>query len=356
MRQMKRWLAGLGRTNRAYHSVLFNHHGGPTVLVFDGAVLDATQCVEELLRDGAWLVAEAVAHARVEVVDVADGTDDGSGATGTSLLEGGQLLLGDGAALHLHAQVLGHLHQALVGDAGQDRGRLRRDVGVVLDAEEVGGATLVHVFLLLGIQVELAGVALLMGQVVGEEAGGVVASHLILTRAKRSRAVVVADDDIGVGGEASLEIGSHGRDEDEEAVFLGGMHAHLCAGADEQRADIERGPALVGGNPLLVQAHHLLHHLGEQLGRHLGHHDAPAGTLQASGILVDTEDAHLAIGAAICFQALESLLAVVQTGGCHVQFQILVGADFNLAPFAVAIIATHVVVGLHVAKRQVGPV
>ena len=38
------------------------------------------------------------------------------------------------------------------------------------------------------------------------------------------------------------------------------------------------------------------------------------------------------------------------------QIQILVGADFDLAPFAVAIVATYVVVGLHVTERQTCPI
>ena len=47
---------------------LFNHHSGPAVLVFNLAVLDAAQRVEELFRYGAGLVAEGVALAGIEVV------------------------------------------------------------------------------------------------------------------------------------------------------------------------------------------------------------------------------------------------------------------------------------------------
>ena len=92
------------------------------MLVFDLAVLNATEGVEETLRLGTGLLAKVVTLASVKVVDIRDWTDNGCCATCSSLLEGLKLLLGDRTALYLHAQVLGHLHQALVGDRGQDRG------------------------------------------------------------------------------------------------------------------------------------------------------------------------------------------------------------------------------------------
>ena len=134
------------------------------------------------------------------------------------------------------------------------------------------------------------------------------------------------------------------------------MNTHLSAGTDEQRTDVECCTTLVGGNPLLVQAYHLLHHLREEFCAYLRHHDATAGALQAGCILIDTEDAHLAVRTTVGLQSLECLLAIVQAGGCHVQVQILVGADLDLAPFTIAIVTTYIVVGLHVAERQTTPI
>ena len=189
-----------------------------------------------------------------------------------------------------------------------------------------------------------------MSQIVGEERGSVVTAHLVLTSAERSRTVVVADNHVRISGEATLEVRAYGGYEDEEAVLLRGMNTNLSAGTDEQRTDVERGAALVGRNPLLVETYHLLHHLREQLGAYLGHHDAATGRLQTGCILVDAENTHLAVRAAIGLQTLECLLAIVQAGGCHVQFQILVGTNLNFSPLTVAIVATYIVVGLHVAK------
>ena len=128
------------------------------------------------------------------------------------------------------------------------------------------------------------------------------------------------------------------------------MNTYLSTGTDEQRTDIKRGTTLVGGDPLLVQTNHFLDHLTEQLCAHLGHHNAAASALQAGCVLFHTEHAHLTVWAAIGLQSLESLLTVVQTGGCHVQVQILIGANFDFTPFSLAIVTTYVVVGLHVAE------
>ena len=165
------------------------------------AILDVAQHVVELGTDGTRLtiLADDVALLVLQVVDTLDGGDDSCGAACAGLFKGGQLFLGYLATLHLEAKIHSQLHQALVGDAGQDRGALGSHIGVVLDAEEVGGTTLVDILLLLGVEIELRGVAVLVGYVVGLERSGIVATHLIDTGAEGSGTVVVAHDDVGVG-------------------------------------------------------------------------------------------------------------------------------------------------------------
>ena len=130
------------------------------------------------------------------------------------------------------------------------------------------------------------------------------------------------------------------------------MYSYLSRCADEQRTDVERGSTLVCRDILLIEAHYLLHHLNEQFCRQLGHHDATACRLQTCSVVLYTEHTHLAVGTAISLQSLKSLLTIMQTGGCHVQFQILVGANFNLAPLTVAIAATYIVIGRHITERK----
>ena len=156
--------------------------------------MDATEFVVKLQAPRAGLaVAKLVRLAVFGVIDARDGADDGSGATSASLFEGSEFLFGDGTTFDLHAQGLCQLHQALVGDGRQDGRALRRDIGVVLNAEEVGSASLIDVFLLFGIEIELAGVLATMASLdVRTQGSGIVATDFIGTGTQRSSAVVLA--------------------------------------------------------------------------------------------------------------------------------------------------------------------
>ena len=182
-------------------------HGHPVVHVGLDAVLNVAQFGVEFCTDGARLavLGDDVALLALQVVDAADGADDGCRAAGAGFLEGLQFLFRNLSTLYLQTQVERQLLQTAVGDGGQDGRRFGRDVLAVLDAEEVGCATFVDVLLLLGIEVKLARVACLVGNVVGAERSGVVAAHLIAARAQGCGAVVLADDDVVVCGEAALK-------------------------------------------------------------------------------------------------------------------------------------------------------
>ena len=94
----------------------------------------------------------------------------------------------------------------------------------------------------------------------------------------------------------------------------------------------------------------------ELVHRELGHHDATARTLQTLAVLVHAEDAHLAVFATESLQALESLLTVVQAGGGHVDVDGGFGANLKLAPFAVAEIATDIVIRWIITECQICPI
>ena len=105
-----------------YNKVLLNHYGCPSVLVLNGAILDAAERVVKLLRPrtGLAVLREDIAVVVVEVVDVRNGADDGSCSASTGFLKCRELLFGNGAALYLHTQVFSHLQKAAVGDTGKD--------------------------------------------------------------------------------------------------------------------------------------------------------------------------------------------------------------------------------------------
>ena len=128
------------------------------------------------------------------------------------------------------------------------------------------------------------------------------------------------------------------------------MYAHLRARAYEQGTDVKGCAAFVGRDKTFVEFHNLFHHPAEQIRGNFGHQYAPAGALQAFGIVFHTEDAYFAVGTAECLLPFECFLPVVQAGGRHVNVYRFGGADFYFAPLAVAVVATHVIVGGHVAE------
>ncbi len=325
--------------------------------VFGLAELNGAEGVVELGAVGAGLFAKDVALAGLGVVEALDGADDGGGAASTGFLEVGKFVNVDGTTLDFHAHILGELHEALVGDGGQDGGALRGYIDTVLDAEEVGGAGFVDILFLLGIEIELAGVLATVASFdVGFEGSGIVATDFVDTGAERGAAVVLAGDDIGVGFETALEVRSDGGDEDEEEVFVGGFHTHGDAGTDEQGTEIEAGAGAVRRDEALVEFDDLFAHLDEFLGGEFGHHDTAAGALHTLGVGFGTEDADFAVFAAIGFQAFESFLAVVEAGGGHVHFDVFGARSLDFAPFAVAIVAAYVVIRFYVTKREVLPI
>ena len=167
---------------------------------------------------------------------------------------------------------------------------------------------------------------------------------------------MVARDDVGIGLETTLEIGAHGGCENHEQIVLSSMHTHLSGDAHKQRTQIQRGTALIRRNVVLIQQNHLLHHLNEHICRHLGHLNATRRRLHACSVLFWAEESHVAIGTTVGLQSLKRLLSIVQTGSCHVHFNVLVGANFYFAPFTVVVVTAYVVVGWHISKRQTCPV
>ena len=88
------------------------------MLVFLCSVLYATQVVVKTCGDGSRLAvfAEYEMVTGVKVIDIGNRTDDGSSAACSGLLECCEFFLRYRATLYGHTEVLGKLHEALVGD------------------------------------------------------------------------------------------------------------------------------------------------------------------------------------------------------------------------------------------------
>ena len=134
------------------------------------------------------------------------------------------------------------------------------------------------------------------------------------------------------------------------------MHAHLRTGSDEQRTNVKSCSTFISWNPLLIQTNNLLHHFAEHFSWKFWHQNSTASALQTSCVLLHTKHTHLAIRASVSLKTLKSFLSIMQTGSSHVKFQILIGANFNLTPFTITIVASYIVIRLTIAKRQITPI
>ena len=98
-------------------------------------------------------LSDYILAASVEVVDFTDGRTYGGSAAGSGLAYFLELVDRDVALLYLHAHLAGEVHKAHVGDRGQDRVALGRDIFAVFDGVEVCRAALVEIFLFLGVEI-----------------------------------------------------------------------------------------------------------------------------------------------------------------------------------------------------------
>ncbi len=137
----------------------------PTVGVGLLAELNGAEAVVEAGGDRAGLaiLGHDIFHVEIEVVDLGNRRRHGGSATSGGFLNLCELLHWYVAALHFDAHILGESHEAIVCHRGENRFACRGDIHAILDCKEVGGATLVDIFLLLGVEIEHSRVAEFVG-------------------------------------------------------------------------------------------------------------------------------------------------------------------------------------------------
>lgn len=330
----------------------------PAVSIGLVAILDTDELVVELSGPGSGLaiLGEDILLAGVEVVDLTDGGAYGSCAASGSLLECLELVDENLTTLHFKTEILGKLSQRLVGDRGKDTVRVGSDILAVSDSEEVGGATLVEIFLLLRVDVEHHCIAEIVSLLAGYERSGIVTADFDRTCALGSYAVILSrHTDLG-GLEAILEVGAYGSHEHDYHVLACGLNAYLSGDTDLKRTDIEGSACAVRGNETLVELHHLAYHLAEELYGHGLHLDTLGAADEALCVLFHTEDADFTVFAAISLQALEALLAIVEAGSGDMKGNVLGVGYHDLSPLAVLVGTTYIVVGGHIAEAKFSPI
>jgi len=234
--------------------------------------------------------------------------------------------------------------------------RIGSNVGISLDSKEIGRSTLINVFFFTCVQIQACRVTLMMGHIECRQAGGIIASHLDMSGTQRRRTICVAGDDHIHRLEPGLKIGTHGRYKDQKGVLLGRAHPHLGSGSDQQRTDIQRGTRLAGRNKTLIEFHRQANSFHKQLLIGRLHLDVLTRCFHTTSIGTNPEYPDLPIPAAKSLQPLKGLLTIVQTSGCHMHHQILGGRHLQLAPGTILPDTPHIVVGPHVAERQVCPI
>ena len=334
----------------------------PAHVVGHHAGLHAVNGVVELLAESTH-VAVVDDNVLALIAQVADGGDDAGGTGGPGLLEravlAGSLDVIDGelALGYLVAPLLQQSDGAVTGDAGEDGAAQRSGNDLIVDHEEgVGGANLLHVLVVPGIQPQHFLAAGLQGLLGGAHAAGVVAAHLGKAGAAHSGAdVLILHIDVAAGEAAAVDVvvGTHGAENDDEVVVLSGLHGEAHLVGDDVGADVESG-AGGGGNPVLVGVDGGLYRLDEQLFVHEGDAHTLVGAVETLGVHVGTEEVDLAVGGAVGLHALKHHLGVVEDAAGGVQADGAVGNDLAVVP-ALALVVVHDehVVGEVLAKAQI---
>ncbi len=189
-----------------------------------------------------------------------------------------------------------------------------------------------------------------MGMLTGCERCGIIATHFPEACAVRSHAVILAHDaDIG-RFESGLEVRPYGCDKNHKQIFRSGLDPYLSRHAQLDRTDVKRRARTVRGHKTLVELHHFYYHLLKQLLGQRFHKDTLGRLAKTACILFEAEDTDFTILASEGLQALEYLLSVMQTGGGDMHVHLFALRDFYLAPLAVTIIATYIVICWDIAK------
>ena len=326
--------------------------------ILDVTILNATQGVVEFGADGTRHGAgeDVVGLVLVEVVDAIDRRDDGSGAAHGSLVEEGEFLNRHRTDLDLQTQVASHLLDGHVGDGRQDGLRVGSDVGVAIDAEEVGRTALVDELLAASVEIDDGAVALLVGQFARNEAGCIVATHLDTACAERCCTVEAAHNAAGSCLETILEVRTYRHHKDNELIFVGWRNTNLRTCTEEHWTNVHGATRLVRRNEMAIELHDLQDCLLEEsIGKWL-HQNGVASGLKALGILVHAENTDLAILAAESLEAFEASLAIVQHSGGHMHGHFLTLANTEFTPRTILVGATYIVRSLAVTEAQTAPI
>ena len=134
------------------------------------------------------------------------------------------------------------------------------------------------------------------------------------------------------------------------------MNTYLCTRTDQQRTNIKRCTAFIRRNETLVCLYNHTYSFTELFSRQFRHQNTSTSTLQTFCISLRTEYTDFSIFSTISLQSFESFLSVMQTSSSHMNIQCFFRTKFQFTPLSVAIVATYIVICLHITERQFRPI
>lgn len=314
----------------------------PAVDVFDRAVLDTAQALAQLHGDGAGLIV-VYGELTVAAQHAPDRSDHRCGTACKRLTDGAvfsalvPLLHRDLALLGAVAEVFRNLQQRFAGDASQEGtgqcwGDQLRVLPAALDEHEVHAAHLFDVLALNGVEPDNLVAALFFCLGLREQGTRVVASELGVTGAAGRRADVFLGDPHADGLDAAGEVGASWGCNEVIGVGARGLHPERLLGANHKWTQVQRRFPASFGDPVLINRHQLLQRLDEQILRQLRHCQAMRGMGKTRRILLGAERRDRAVVVAVCLQAFEDRLPVVEDVSRRVQRDRPVRADLRVMP------------------------
>ena len=209
--------------------------------------------------------------------------------------------------------------------------KLRGNHFPIQDEEDVHRAHFLDVLLLHAVQPKDLGIALLVGLVLGQEGGGVVAAGLRHAGAPPHRPDILGFYINLHRFQAGFVVGPGRGGDDNKQVLIPRMHPQDGVGADDEGTDIQGG-AVLPGDPVLVNLHQLLYPLDAKLFVNGGDGHPLVGTVEAGKILVRAEQEDVPLLAVIGLHPLKNGLAIVQAEGRRGEGQLPVGDDAGVVP------------------------
>ena len=198
------------------------------------------------------------------------------------------------------------------GDAGEDRTpQLRGDNLVAQNEEDVHCTDFLDVLLLNAVQPENLREALGASLFLGQHRSRVVAAGLGKASAAANR-TDIAGFNVDVNRiQTGSVVSANRRQDDDKLNHRRVVGAQVGLGGDAEGTDVKR-MAFRMGDPIFINLNQLFQRLDTEVHIQGRHCKTGVGIIQTLKVLFRSEQLNMTVGGAVCLQALEGLLAVME--------------------------------------------